>query len=271
MGETVNNCAVYINGVLILSSVSILYIVNADESHKKIIEDIKDYYDENIASLMKSLMPKIKGDPKLYEYLIELQEQADDIINEPIPLHAQYPGHFITHYQALMILLGLAIGCCSLFYLSLFFSLYSQGFTDFLFYSIAVFWVFIIGLIVRYVYKSHKQRYRFVKFEKICKKKESLVKKYYDVYTVNDGEMFIGKWRLKEGDFSDGLSKIDICRNGKNFIVHDEIGKKYPASLKSGQMKISHQTGKLTTQYVESADSLVLAGFEYMREKENSK
>ncbi len=105
MGEMINNCAAYINGILILSSVSILYIVNSDESHKKIIEDIKGCYDENIASLMKSLMPKIKDDPKLYDYLIELQEQAEDIINEPLPLHAQYPGHFITHYQALMILL----------------------------------------------------------------------------------------------------------------------------------------------------------------------
>ncbi len=140
-----------------------------------------------------------------------------------------------------------------------------------MFYGIGVFWFFIIGLIVLYVYRSHKQRYRFVKFEKVCKKKESLVKKYYDVYTVGDGEMFIGKWMLREGDLSDGFSKIDIYRNGKNFIVHDKIGKKYPASLKSGQMKISHQKGKLTTQYVESADSLILAGFEYMREKENSK
>jgi len=182
MGEVINNCVSYINGVLILSSVSLIYLVNADEGHEKMIGKVKKYYEEHIAALLEELKPKISNDPKLNEYLLEISVRADNIKNEVPPLHSQYPGHFITHHQALMMLLGLAIGCCSLFYISIFLGLYNHHFTQVLFYFIAFFWVLIIGLFVLYVFKANGQRYRFAKFERFCVKKESLIKMYYDGY-----------------------------------------------------------------------------------------
>jgi len=185
-----------INGLLLLSSVTIVYIVNVDKNQIDYLKEIKDYYRNNLQAKISDIVQS-NASHSLKDDLKKFQETADiNIIEDPcfhkkvgyniviyIPKIFSKYIKVVTHFDVLMGLLGVVILICALSHLFLCTipllkeSIYTF-IRDYALIIAAVPLFFIILLVMTFTIGAHLQRCKFDEFRGDCKKRLLLIEFY---------------------------------------------------------------------------------------------
>lgn len=201
MPQNADTITSIINGVLILTSVAILYITHSDEHHQKFIRKVKNDYKKDLQSQIKKIITDIntrEADNDLVKLKTELhlfQVYADNIINEEPCFHKRFlerifrlfqnlfhsnrTPHYATHYHFLLLLLGAIISLSAFTQILNLLHFLCKGTFEIISMIIAILISITFLLVITYPIRAHFQRSRFNAFKEEFVKKLSILKASY--------------------------------------------------------------------------------------------
>lgn len=192
-----DNFLTSVNGLLLLSSVTIIYITNLDKIQGEFLKNIKDNYRDNLQTRISIFLHSNKA-PELNSIINEFQESAGVYIIEDTCFHKKVGYKFInffpkkissiikpvTHFDALMGFLGIIILICALSHLGICSSPLFNNNTvynithNYALIVISIPLIAVILLVSTYTISAHFQRCNFDAFRNSSEKISLLLDGY---------------------------------------------------------------------------------------------
>lgn len=177
-----------INGLLLLSSVTMLYIINVDKSQADYLNSIKDYYKNNLDIKINEIISsnRLGVTGELKESLKKLQVQSEEtpffhkkldnlIIRKLLIFRISKHQHYITHFDVLIALIGLVILICALTYFLFCINYPDISLFKYKLYAVAALLLFIIPMVFTFSIGAYCQRCRFNEFRIDSEKKLPII------------------------------------------------------------------------------------------------